>query len=54
MKGVSFETQLKDFLTGFEKLIILGVGNELISDDGIGPFIISRLKRKTLKMTICY
>ena len=49
MKGVSFETQLKDFLTGFEKLIILGVGNELKSDDGIGPFIISRLKKENLE-----
>ena len=49
MKGVSFETQLKDFLTDFEKLIILGVGNELKSDDGIGPFIISRLKKENLE-----
>ena len=49
MKGVSFETQLKDFLTGFEKLIILGVGNELKSDDGIGPFIISRLKKENVE-----
>ena len=46
---MSFETQLKDFLTDFEKLIILGVGNELKSDDGIGPFIISRLKKENVE-----
>ena len=40
---MSFEAQLKDFLNGFEKLIILGVGNELKSDDGVGPFIIKNL-----------
>ena len=46
---MSFETQLEDFLTDFEKLIILGVGNELKSDDGIGPFIISRLKKENIE-----
>lgn len=40
---MSFECQLKDFLGDFEKLIILGVGNELKSDDGIGPFIIKNM-----------
>ena len=41
---MSFESQLSHFLEGFEKLIVLGVGNELKSDDGVGPFIINRLK----------
>lgn len=38
-----FESQLTEFLNGFEKLIVLGVGNELKSDDGVGPFIIRKL-----------
>ena len=35
---MSFESQLRNFLEGFEKLIVLGVGNEL------GPYIIKKLK----------
>ncbi len=41
---MSFEYQLKNFLEGFEKLIVLGVGNELKCDDGVGPHIIKKLK----------
>ena len=40
---MSFEVELNDFLSDFKKLIILGVGNELKSDDGVGPFIINKL-----------
>ena len=40
---MSFKSQLTDFLNDNAKLIILGVGNELKSDDGVGPFIIKRL-----------
>lgn len=40
---LSFETELNDFLSDFKKLIVLGVGNELKSDDGVGPFIIRKL-----------
>ena len=46
---MSFEAQLKDFLNGFEKLIILGVGNELKSDDGVGPFIIKNLMAEDIE-----
>ena len=35
-----FESQLSNFLEGFEKLIVLGVGNELKCDDGVGPYIL--------------
>lgn len=41
---MTFESQLTDFLEGFEKLIVLGVGNELKCDDGVGPYIIRKLK----------
>lgn len=41
---MSFEEQLKDFLKDYRKLIILAVGNELKSDDGVGPYIIKKLK----------
>jgi hydrogenase 3 maturation protease len=40
---LSFDVQLNDFLQDFRKLIVLGVGNELKSDDGVGPFIIKKL-----------
>ena len=35
---------LKKFLENNEKLIILGIGNELKCDDGVGPFVIDELK----------
>ena len=46
---MSFEAQLKDFLNDFEKLILLGVGNELKSDDGVGPFIIKNLMAENIE-----
>ena len=46
---MSFEDELSDFLTDFEKLIVLGVGNELKSDDGVGPFIIKRLTDEAIE-----
>jgi hydrogenase 3 maturation protease len=46
---MSFESQLSSFLTDCERLIVLGVGNELKSDDGVGPFIIKRLKSEGIE-----
>lgn len=46
---MSFESQLRDFLTGHEKLIILGVGNELKCDDGVGPYIIKKLQAEDIE-----
>lgn len=46
---MSFESQLRDFLTDYEKLIILGVGNELKCDDGVGPFIIKKLQAEDIE-----
>ena len=46
---MSFESQLSDFLTDCEKLIVLGVGNELKCDDGVGPFIIKKLKEEDIE-----
>lgn len=46
---MSFEAQLNDFLVDFRKLIILGVGNELKSDDGVGPFIIKNLMAENIE-----
>ena len=46
---MSFESQLKNFLSDCEKLIVLGVGNELKSDDGVGPFIIKKLKEENIE-----
>ena len=46
---MSFESQLRDFLTDYEKLIILGVGNELKCDDGVGPYIIKKLQAEDIE-----
>ena len=46
---MSFESQLSDFLNGFEKLIVLGIGNELKCDDGVGPYIIKRLQEQIIE-----
>lgn len=46
---MSFESQLDAFLSDCEKLIVLGVGNELKSDDGVGPFIIKKLKEEDIE-----
>ena len=49
MNNLSFESQLNDFLKDFEKLIVLGVGNELKCDDGVGPYIIKKLKEEDIE-----
>ena len=46
---MTFKSQLSDFLTDCEKLIVLGVGNELKSDDGVGPCIIKKLKEENIE-----
>ena len=46
---MNFESQLNNFLKGCEKLIVLGIGNELKSDDGVGPYIISKLKEENME-----
>ena len=46
---MSFKSQLNDFLSDCEKLIVLGVGNELKSDDGVGPYIIKKLKDENIE-----
>ena len=46
---MSFKSQLNDFLIDFDKLIVLGVGNELKCDDGVGPFIIRKLKEENVE-----
>jgi hydrogenase 3 maturation protease len=34
---------LKDFISGAKRLAILGIGNELRTDDGLGPFIVDNI-----------
>lgn len=48
-ENMAFESQLSDFLEGYEKLIVLGVGNELKCDDGVGPFIIKKLNESIVE-----
>ena len=46
---MSFKCQLDNFLADYGKLIILGVGNELKCDDGVGPYIIKKLKEENIE-----
>lgn len=46
---MSFKSQLSNFLEDCEKLIVLGVGNELKCDDGVGPYIIKKLKEENIE-----
>jgi hydrogenase 3 maturation protease len=41
MKDV--EKELSDFLSGAKKIAVLGIGNDLRTDDGLGPFIVENL-----------
>ena len=38
--------QLTDFIAGARKIAILGIGNDLRTDDGLGLFIVKELKTK--------
>ncbi len=40
---IGFEEELKDFIAGAEKVAVLGIGNDLRKDDGLGLFIIDNL-----------
>ena len=46
---MTFESQLEKFLADCEKLIVLGIGNELKCDDGVGPFFIKKLKEENIE-----
>ena len=39
-----FEEELKDFIAGAEKIAVLGIGNDLRTDDGLGLYFIDNLK----------
>ena len=43
MSGENFEDELQDFIRGANKIAILGIGNDLRTDDGLGPYIIENL-----------
>mgnify|MGYP000924397529 CR=1 FL=1 len=34
---------MKEFLNDYKKVVILGIGNEIKSDDGLGPVIVKKL-----------
>lgn len=38
--------QLKEFIAGAKRIAILGIGNDLRTDDGLGPFIVNSLATK--------
>ena len=41
-----FTHQLENFIAGTRRIAILGIGNDLRTDDGLGPFIVSNLSIK--------
>jgi hydrogenase 3 maturation protease len=41
---IGFEEELEEFIAGAKKIAVLGIGNDLRSDDGLGLFIIDNLK----------
>ncbi|MGY5861307.1 MAG: hydrogenase 3 maturation endopeptidase HyCI [Candidatus Thorarchaeota archaeon] len=43
---------LKEFISGTRRVAILGIGNDLRTDDGIGPFIISGLDVESSSLLI--
>ncbi len=43
---------LKDFIKGARKIAILGIGNDLRTDDGLGPFIVNSLRIKNANIMI--
>ena len=44
MTDQSFENELKEFITDIEKIAILGIGNDLRTDDGLGPYIVNSIE----------
>jgi len=42
---ITITEQLEEFLQDYKKLIIMGVGNELKADDGLGPYSIQILSQ---------
>ena len=38
--------EIKDFISGAKRIAVLGIGNDLRTDDGLGLFIIEGLKTK--------
>ncbi|MHA2360360.1 MAG: hypothetical protein ACXAB6_00310, partial [Candidatus Thorarchaeota archaeon] len=44
VKGLGISEELKNFISDAKRIAILGIGNDLRTDDGVGLFIISGLK----------
>ena len=40
------------FLENCDSLLILGIGNDIRGDDGLGPYIINQLSIKSLRMNL--
>ncbi|MFW9808887.1 MAG: hydrogenase 3 maturation endopeptidase HyCI [Candidatus Thorarchaeota archaeon] len=41
---IHIEEELRNFIAGAEKIAVLGIGNDLRTDDGLGLFVIEHLK----------
>lgn len=41
---IMIKEELTDFLKGYTKLVIMGIGNDIRADDGLGPYIVENIK----------
>jgi hydrogenase 3 maturation protease len=48
----NIEHELSNFLNGAKKLAILGIGNELRTDDALGPYIVENINIKNPSVLI--
>ena len=46
MTADSIEEQLKQFISDAKRVAVLGIGNSMRTDDGLGPFIVENMKTK--------
>ncbi|MHA1769730.1 MAG: hydrogenase maturation peptidase HycI [Candidatus Thorarchaeota archaeon] len=46
------EAELSSFLTGARRIAVLGIGNDLRTDDGLGPFIVENLSLESPNLLI--
>jgi hydrogenase 3 maturation protease len=48
----NIEEELRDFINGAKKIAILGIGNELRTDDGLGLFIVDNINLEDISLLI--
>ncbi|MHA1577926.1 MAG: hydrogenase maturation protease, partial [Candidatus Thorarchaeota archaeon] len=52
MTHQDISNQLEEFISDAKRIAVLGIGNDLRTDDGLGPFIIAGLKTRDSNLFI--